>query len=136
MKLLVDANILIDETLEDSERHEKSCRILDEADSIIIPDIVLYEYLWIMLRRVGASPDFLGAKILEYRTDPRITFQSTSIEEVLTALKWFKEEEEKPEEINDYIILAVCYRNNYTLTTFDKVLIGRAEKHGINYLTI
>ena len=41
MRRLVDKNILIDETLEDSERHEMACRLVDSSEALLVPRVVL-----------------------------------------------------------------------------------------------
>lgn len=54
MRLLPDTNVLIYDTIEDSEHYDKAAKIIDEAKEVIIPSLVIHEYVWAMFEIVQA----------------------------------------------------------------------------------
>jgi predicted nucleic acid-binding protein len=50
MKLLLDTNVLVYDTIEDSKYHGEASKIIDSAEEIFIPPIVVHEYIWVLLR--------------------------------------------------------------------------------------
>ncbi len=135
MRLLVDTNVLIYDTVEDSEYHDRAKEIIDEADEIAIPSIVVYEYIWAMYKLARVAPEFISLKIEEYFEDPRIVFLPEQLRLIHSALRMLKEDNAGLREINDYIILATALHYNLALATFDKKLIKRALKRGVKVLS-
>ena len=48
MKALIDTNVLVYDTFEDSIYHAEAKKLLDSLDRWIIPSIVIHEYVWVM----------------------------------------------------------------------------------------
>jgi len=46
MKLLLDTNVLIYDTVEDSEYHDIATEIIDKAIQIFMPSIIVHEYIY------------------------------------------------------------------------------------------
>ncbi len=89
-KLLPDTNVLVYETVEDSEHHAEASRIMEEAEGIYIPLIVLHEYVWVMLK-LSVDPNFISLKLREYYEDPRVKYVQESPEIIQEALHDLKE---------------------------------------------
>jgi len=70
MKLLVDTNVLVYDTLEDSEHHGEASRLIDGAAEMYLPSIVVHGYVWVLLRRLGVDPGFALFKVEECLGDP------------------------------------------------------------------
>ncbi len=134
MKLLVDTNVLVYDTVEDSEYHSEASRIIDDALELYIPSIVIHEYIWIMLRYLNLDPLFTLSKVEEYLGDPRTTYLAETITILRRAFKMLVEDKAGSKEINDYIILATAMNYGLTLATFDKALRRRAVKRGVRVL--
>ncbi len=134
MRLLVDTNILVYDTVEDSDYHEQARKIIDEADEILIPSIVVYEYVWVMYKLAQVTPDFMLLKLKEYFEDPRITLVPEQVKLIYSALKMLKEDGESLREINDYIVLASALYYNSALATFDKKLKKKALERGVQVI--
>lgn len=64
-RLLLDTNVLVYDTIGDSEAHSVAVELVDSASEIIIPSIVVHEYIWVMLRP-GVNPLFVADKVGEY----------------------------------------------------------------------
>uniref|UniRef100_A0A7J2U193 Type II toxin-antitoxin system VapC family toxin n=1 Tax=Ignisphaera aggregans TaxID=334771 RepID=A0A7J2U193_9CREN len=122
MKLLPDTNILIYDTVEDSEYHSIASEIIDKAIQIFTPSIVIHEYLWVMLRLLQAPLNIIEIKLREYLEDPRTVYILESIDVLVNALKMLTEDKQDVKEINDYIILSTAQKYNLMLATFDKKL--------------
>jgi len=133
MKLLVDTNILVYDTVEDSKHHELASNIVDSAKELWIPSIVIHEYIWVMLK-LGVSAKFLALKILEYLRDPRIVYSAENPEILSNALKYLEEKQVSTKEINDLIILMIAKHYNLTLATFDRKLKRTALSLGVNVI--
>lgn len=131
MRLLPDTNVLVYDTIEDGEYHEEATRIIDEARELIIPSIVIHEYIWAMFKIAQVSPGFLMIKLREYLGDPRTAYVLEPEEVLISALEMLKADEESPREVNDYIILAMALHNNLKLATFDEKLRRRALERGL-----
>lgn len=120
MRLLPDTNVLIYDTIEDSEYHNEAAKIINEAKEIIIPSIVIHEYIWAMFKIVQVSPSFVMLKVREYLEDPRTIYILEPIETLVDALKMLEVDRESVKEVNDYIILATALHHNLTLATLIK----------------
>ncbi|MEM3691558.1 MAG: PIN domain-containing protein [Candidatus Korarchaeum sp.] len=131
MRLLPDTNVLIYDTVEDSEHHEEAARIIDEAGEVIIPSIVIHEYIWAMFKIAQVSPSFLVIKLREYLGDPKAVYVFESAEVLVSALKMLEADGESLREMNDYIILATALHYNLKLATFDRKLRIRALERGL-----
>jgi len=129
MRQLVDTNILVDETLEDSERHELAIKLFDESEILILPRVVLLEYIWVMLKRVKVPLDFLMEKVSEYYSDARVQFYCETEEDIKSALLIMKKEKAPTSAFNDYLILAIAKNNKTEILTFDSELKEIAKKH-------
>ena len=131
MRLLPDTNVLIYDTVEDSGYHDEAARVVDEAREIVIPSIVVHEYLWAMLRIVQAAPSFVVLKVREYLEDPRTTYIHEPMEAIAKALRMLEADREGVGEVNDYIVLATALHFDLTLATFDRKLKERALRRGV-----
>jgi len=131
MRVLLDTNVLVYDTVEDSDYHGEAARIVDEAREIYVPSIVVHEYIWVMLKTVQAPSTFVSRKIREYVEDPRVVYILEPPEILAYALKILEEDKASAKEINDYIILATALHYNLVLATFDKELKSRAAKRGL-----
>uniref|UniRef100_A0A7C1PM71 Ribonuclease VapC n=1 Tax=Thermofilum pendens TaxID=2269 RepID=A0A7C1PM71_THEPE len=130
MRILVDTDVLLHDTFEDSEKHAEAAEILDEADRVYLPSIVVHEYLWLLLTKFKQSPDVVREKLEEYFGDARFIYVSENSEVFLRALEMMREDGADPYMVNDYIILVLAQRLGATLATYDEELkqIARRRK--------
>jgi predicted nucleic acid-binding protein len=132
MKLLPDTNVLIYDTVEDSEYHAIALEIIDKATQIHIPSIVIHEYIWVMLKLLQAPLNIVEIKLHEYLDDPRTVYMLESVDILTNALKMLAEDKQSVREVNDYIILSTVQKYGLILATFDeklrKIAISRNVK--------
>ena len=130
-RLLPDTNVLVYETVEDSPHHSEATSILDSASTIILPSIVIHEYTWVMVRKLGVKPGIVAEKLREYLEDPRTVYTTEPPTALYQALRLIEEHQASPRELNDYIILTTAQHYNATLATFDEKLRNTAQKLGV-----
>ena len=133
MKLLVDTNVLVYDTVEDSRHHELAKKIIDSAKELWLPSIVIHEYIWVMLK-LGVHPEFLTMKLQEYLEDRRTVYIAEDPKVLYNALKFLKEKRANIKEINDFIILFFANHYNLTLATFDRKLKENALSIGVSVI--
>ncbi len=130
-RLLPDTNVLVYETVEDSPHHVEAVNTLDSADIILLPALVVHEYVWVMIRKLGVKPSIVTEKLREYLEDPRTDYTVEHPAALYQALRLLEEHGADPRELNDYIILATARYYGAILATFDEKLKRVARKVGV-----
>ena len=64
MEAVIDTNVLIYEFIEDSEYHNDVKEVLNMLDNIIIPEIVINEFIYVS-SKIGVPFNIIKNKILE-----------------------------------------------------------------------
>ncbi|QXJ34827.1 PIN domain-containing protein [Saccharolobus shibatae] len=127
--IVVDTNVLVYATFEDSKYHKESVNIIQRED-VIIPQIVVYEYLEVLSELV---PDLNFVKTkTEELTEFNIVCEDMNI--ILQAINLIKNTKLSLKNINDFIILSFSLYTKSSLATFDVKLRKLAEKNGVNVL--
>ena len=129
--LLPDTNVLVYETVEDSSHHIEAAELIDSAGEILVVPIVLHEYMWVMIRKLGVPAGFVAAKISEYLGDPRTRYVAEPLGVINKALGLLEKGYMQPRELNDAIILATAIQYNAVLATFDQRLRRKAKQLGV-----
>lgn len=133
-RLLPDTNVLVYETVEDSPHHETAVNLIDSASEIILPSIVVHEYTWVMVRKLGVDPLFVAEKLREYLEDPRVVYTIEPLEVLRAALRLLAERGVSPSNLNDYVILETARYYDASLATFDERLKSLARMRGVQTL--
>jgi len=120
--LAFDSNYLIRHLVQD---HPKQARIVRKAietevtagHSILIPDIVLCESLWVLRGNYGASRSDLVRTLRVLEAEPIFTFEdSTRIKRAIDAFESGKA------DFADYLIVEISRVSGRQLLTFDRAL--------------
>ena len=127
---VVDTNVLVYDTFEDSLYHEAAARLLDSLDRWLIPLIVIYEYVWV-LKGLNVEPAHVREKLLEYLTEEKCSLVREGADEVRWAISTVVEEGLSVARFNDKVVLSIAIRRNAPLATFDAKLRSQAERLGI-----
>ncbi len=127
MRAVLDTNVLVYDTFEDSVFHDEARRLLDSLDAWVIPIIVLYEYVWLM-RSLGVDLDDVAEKVWEYAWDPKARVVSGGREAVRWALAVLREEGRPLSRFNDKVVLAVAQSEGLPLASFDERLRRQAVR--------
>jgi predicted nucleic acid-binding protein len=127
---VVDTNVLVYDTFEDSLYHEAAARLLDSLDRWLIPLIVVYEYVWV-LKGLNVEPAHVREKLLEYLTEEKCSLVREGADEVRWAISTVVEEGLSVARFNDKVVLSIAIRRNAPLATFDAKLRSQARRLGI-----
>ncbi len=126
---VLDTNVIVYDTFEDSLYHEMARELLDSLDVWVLPLIVLYEYVWLM-KELGVNLEDISAKVYEYAWDPKARVTSGGKDAVRWALADLMEERLSASRFNDKVVLSVAEREGIPLATFDRGL--RVQAHRVN----
>jgi len=129
MEAVIDANVFIYATVEDSEHHESALELIHSLDRWLVPIIVIYETVW-NFRKLGFSTDEARELAEQIILDPRATLVDDR-KYLLEGFELLKSLSLR--HYNDSVILAIAKKAG-TLATYDKKLRNRAKKLGIKLL--
>lgn len=129
MSAVVDTNVLIFDTFEDSEFHVEAMKLLDSLKRWILPSIVFHEYVWFM-KEEKLDLNFSREKVTEYLTHAKTNTVPIQVDDILFSIQRIKEYR----DYNDFLILSAAKRMGHTLLTFDERLKKHANQHGVRTL--
>jgi uncharacterized protein len=125
--VVIDTNVLVFDTFEDSEFHEEAVHGLDAAEKWCITGMALHEFLWFFKGRDLALAD-AKAKVEEYLTNEKSVFAACTPDDIEFAVGRMK----SYHEYNDLIILSAAERMNLPLFSYDENLKKIAVKNGVD----
>ena len=131
MECIADTNILIYDTIEDSEFHRKVSETLDLMDNILVPSVVLEEFVHAM-KQIDIGEEVIRKKILEILD--ACTFVPVGPVNIKDAIKVLTKEGVSSMRFNDKLILSVAKEKSLPLFTFDKELISECKANGVRIL--
>jgi len=127
MSAVVDTNVLIFDTFEDSDSHREAAEALDALEEWVIPGIVFHEYVWFM-KDQDVKVEETKMKVNEYLTDAKTRFRPVDADDVAFAVQNAR----RLGEYNDHLILSSARRLGSTLLTFDRGLAARARDFSVS----
>jgi len=125
LRVVVDTNVLVYATFEDSEYYEEAYDVLQKHD-IVVPYVVLFEYLWV-LAKLTHDPIFLELKLREL-AEFEVTCED--LETLQRGVAMMRQNGAPLEMLNDYIVLSIALREG-ALATYDRKLRKLASKNKI-----
>ena len=129
---VIDTNVLIYDTFEDTEFHSDAENVLDSLDRWYVPAIVTQEYVWFFKNNGFSAKDALES-LRGYTEDPRFRGLSENPKIIENALNLLVEERISLSLFNDVVVLLHALERG-TLVTFDRKLRSLAERKGIKVL--
>ena len=133
MEAIIDTNILVYETIEDSMYHKEVVEKLKDLESLYIPTNILIEFILVM-KKLKLENQIIMRKILEILEDPSITLINIAKMDFKESLRIIIRENRDMKEINDKIILALAKRKNLPIYTYDRWLKQQARKYRVKVL--
>ena len=129
MSVVVDTNVLIFDTFEDSEFHQQATSTLDSIDRWGLPGIVFHELVWFFkARRVELSRT--RTKVEEYLTNEKASFLPCAPDDIQFAATRMKDYT----QYNDLLILSAAKRLGLPLYSFDEELRKIAMANSVRLL--
>ncbi|WP_290597225.1 MULTISPECIES: PIN domain-containing protein [unclassified Archaeoglobus] len=133
MHAVVDTNVLIYDTFEDTQFHKESRKLLDSLGKWLVPTVVLMEYAWFFRKNMLTSMN--ARDMLEdYLSDPRFRCLEDTHKTIKQALEFICNNNLSLSHFNDVIILSHAISRKRPLATFDRSLRKIAVKQGIEVL--
>ncbi|MFQ6076945.1 MAG: PIN domain-containing protein [Candidatus Bathyarchaeia archaeon] len=129
MSAVIDTNVLIYDTFEDTLFHKEARTKLDELEKWYVPAMVIHEYVWFM-KAEGINPSTAKDKTVEYLTHEKTVIVPDDTDGILFSIENLK----NYRDYNDYVILAAAKGMGNPLLTFDRELREDASKIGINII--
>ena len=126
IKAILDTNVLIFDTFEDSEFHAEAASALDAIEKWCIPSTAIHEYVWFFKGR-GLQLSRATTKVEEYTTNEKSLFAPCIPDDVRFAMRRIK----NYREYNDLVILSVAERMRLSLFSFDGALRKLALKTSV-----
>ena len=117
MSSVIDTNVLIFDTFEDSEHHKSATAKLDSLDNWQIASMVFHELTWFFKAR-DIQLERARMKLLEYLTNEKTVFIPCTTDDILFAAAQMR----SYRKYNDLIILSAAKRLGQPLFTFDEEL--------------
>lgn len=133
MYAVIDTNILIYDTVEDSEKHNDVEKLLDSLDGWLIPTLVLYEYVW-FFKGQGIKSNDIKELIEGYLSDPLCKILVDDGTPLKKALEIITSQKLSLARFNDMLILSYAISEKTPLATFDRKLRENAEAFKVRVL--
>jgi len=130
LRAVIDTNVLIYDTYEDSIHHRDASQLLDQLEEWVIPLIVIYEYIW-FLKGMGVSPSTALDKLEDYISSEKSRTYKEEERLIRKALGSLAEEGISLNRFNDEVIVRIAGEEGILLATFDKRMGSRARKLGV-----
>ena len=122
MKAILDTNILVYDTFEDSVYHKEAKDVLDSLKEWLIPTIVIHEYVWV-LRSLEIDTKVVLEKVEEYLYHDKTKTICETQNDIIYSLKTILHEQLSLSRYNDKVILSIAIRLDAPVATFDKFSI-------------
>jgi predicted nucleic acid-binding protein len=127
MECVLDTNVLVYDAIEDSELHEKAERILDKFERLLIPGVVIEEFVSVM-SKLKIRKDLVMQIALGMLNNPSVELVPVGKNELEGAFKPIAEEEVSIRKFSDKVILYIAKRRKASFFTFDRELIQEQER--------
>ena len=117
MEAVIDTNVVVFDTFEDSEFHSEATTKLDSIARWHLPSMTIHELVWFFkARKIQLSRARL--KVEEYLTNEKTVFSQCTADDIRFATARMR----NYQEYNDLVILSVAKRLGLPLFTFDDEL--------------
>lgn len=130
MESVVDTNILVYETVEDSLYHEEVVKTLQNMTRIYVPVNILVEFA-LVLKKLSLDENFICNKIRELLRKGKIELINIRKSDFDKAVEIIANEKLSVLRLNDKLILLSALRIGISLYTYDKQLKSEAIKYGV-----
>ncbi|MFG1416134.1 MAG: PIN domain-containing protein [Thermoplasmataceae archaeon] len=135
MTVLVDTNVLVYDTIENSSHHDSASELIDESEDPIINSLSIVE-LGFVLPRYGIDNESVRMKIEELLHSDYFTVSWLSGKMMEKVSSFMVENKLSFRGFNDWIIAYDAYSRKVPLVTFDKILQKKCKKLGIQVIEI
>ncbi len=133
MTIVLDTNVLVYDTIENSLQHSIASEIINESENPIINSISIIEFGFV-LPRYGINNDNVNIKLEELLHGDYFVVSWISESMLEKTSKFIVENKLSFRDLNDWIIAYDAFSRNAPLATFDKALSRKCKKIGIEII--
>ena len=133
MHAIIDTNIIIYDTIEDSMHHQESKELLNDLSGWLMPSIVMYEYIW-FFRELKYNANQVNDLLQGRISHPKCKIVADDITYTQNALNLCISNNFSLSRFNDMVILSVAKKKNFPILTFDNNLRKNAKSLNIELI--
>ena len=135
MTVLIDTDVLVYDTIENSNYHNSANELINASEYSIINSLSIIE-LGFVLPRYGIDNQGVQIKINELLHGDYFSVSWISGKMIEKVSAFMVENKLSFRDFNDWIIAYDSYSRNIPLATFDKILQKKCKKLGIQVIEI
>ena len=135
MTILVDTNVLVYDSIENSPHHDNASKLIDESGDPLINSLSIIE-LGFVLPRYGLDNESVRMKLEELLNSDYFTVSWLSRSMLEGASTFIAENSLTFRDFNDWIIAFDAHSRDVPLVTFDKTLSKKCKKLGVEVIEI
>ncbi|MCL4349968.1 MAG: PIN domain-containing protein [Candidatus Thermoplasmatota archaeon] len=135
MTTLVDTDVLVYDSIENSPHHDRARELIDESEDPIMNSLSIVE-LGFVLPRYGIDNGSVRMKIEELLHSDYFTVSWISGKMIEGASEYMVENGLSFKDFNDWIIAYDAHSRDVPLVTFDNVLSKKCRKLGIRVIEV
>ena len=135
MTILVDTNVLVYDSIENSPHHDNASKLIDESGDPLINSLSIIE-LGFVLPRYGLDNESVRMKLEELLHSDYFTVSWLSGGMLEGASAFIAENGLTFRDFNDWIIAFDAHSRDVPLVTFDKTLSKKCKKLGVEVIEI
>ena len=135
MKIFIDKNVLVYDTIENSPHHDNASNLIDKSGDPLINSLSIIE-LGFVLPRYGLDNESVRMKLEELLHSDYFTVSWLSRGMLEGASTFIAENGLTFRDFNDWIIAFDARSRNVPLVTFDKTLSKKCKKLGVEVIEI
>ena len=133
MTVLIDTNVLVYYTIENSPHHDRACELIDESEDLIVNSLSIVE-VGFVLPRYGIENKNVRMKLEELLRGDYFTVSWISGKMIDEVSIFIVENGLSFKDFNDWIIAHDAHSRNVPLVTFDIALSNKCKKLGIQVI--
>jgi len=127
VEAVIDTNVLVYDTMEDSSFHEDVRDKLYRLEKWIVPSVVLEEFA-LVLMQLKVKESFIRDKILEILLNEKTEIATLSKQHFIDSIDIISREKVSVNRLNDKLIVSVAKAKKSPIFTYDKEIKKQWKK--------
>jgi len=127
VEAVIDTNVLVYDTMEDSSFHEDVRDKLYRLEKWVVPSVVLEEFA-LVLMQLKVKESFIRDKILEILLNEKTEIATLSKQHFIDSIDIISREKVSVNRLNDKLIVSVAKAKKSPIFTYDKEIKRQWKK--------
>jgi len=126
VKIIADTNLLLRFVVSDDPvQYKLALEIMEQAEAIVVSNVALCEFAWVLRTRYGASREDIAAAIVQLRETSKTVLDNPAVDAGLSVLK----------SGADFADGVIAYEGRWlggeTFVSFDKKAVAILDQQGL-----